>query len=406
MSFSNRIRLPIEIIQPQFPIDKTVYRKADGTRKTISVVISKTYQGFTDFMPEQWHQRLCIALGHDSVTIEGDKYLGGVSQDGEYTIEWNTVFKDYPTAKAKFVVQVTPFDATNSNCMTCEQATQLSLVDDEFPSALLENTTYTINVATNDEICCYPALFEITSYNTTYLSSASIDQSGVVTVHTKTGLHDANSINLVTYRVTCPNGGFDEANVVGDIDGTLAAVCLAPKSLTMFTLGTTNASVRFVQPSTLPDHYHLIVYKTATPGIIENAHDVATNPPPGSFQAGGFSGLDPGTNYTICVRSQCDATNNDATASNYICIGFTTSPQTQLCGQYGLFFDDAFGPGPGAGGHINVSYVDCNGVTQTVYVPNHVSVAVCAMQTSPGSPTYISAFGNPNFHFNYEGQNC
>lgn len=403
MAFQNRIRLPFKITRPQFPEERNVFTKADGTRETLSVVVSKTYEGETDWIPERWHERLVIALAHDNVSIEGEKYFGQVSKEGDYTIAWPQAPMDYPTAKAKFIVAVTPFDGTNSNCMSCEQAAQLELNDDTFENPLSENTTYEIQVEENDKICCYPAVFSITSFDTEFFDTCTIDQTGKVTLHTKSGLPDTNSVIACTYRVTCPNGSFDEADVICDIDGTLAAVCLAPKALSLFSKSTTVINVRFTQPNPLPDHFHFRVVKSSAPGVEVDSGDVATVLPAGGFNVFSGNPLEPGTEYILCVRSQCDATNDDATASAYVCITISTNPQTQLCGQYSLSYDNPSDVGPGMGGHLNVSYVDCNGNNQVKYVPNHVTVPICAMQTGPNAPTYISAFGNPSFHYTYDG---
>jgi len=133
----------------------------------------------TDWFPEQWHQQLKVALAHDEIRIEGERYLGDISQEGDYQIEWQDSPLRYPTAKAGVKVQVTPFDATNSNCVSCIDALQLSVADDElqglYGEPLQEDEDYAIDAAENDEICCYPAVFSLVSFNTDYLDAASID---------------------------------------------------------------------------------------------------------------------------------------------------------------------------------------------------------------------------------------
>lgn len=393
MTFVNRIRLPFKLTRPQFPEERTVYRKADGTTKTLSAVIKKTYEGETDYWPEKWHERFAIALGHDNVNIEGDKYLGGVSRDGDYAINWQP-FLDYPTAKAKFSVNVTPFDATNSNCMTCEEANQLNLADDIFPEPLNENTEYTIEAAANDEICCYPAVFSITTFNAAYLSSAAIDQTGQITLHTKTGLVTANGINLVTYRVTCPNGAFDEANVKADITGTVSG-CLAPTDLIISNVTSGTAQADWVAPAIAPDHYHWQLYAASDPGTLLQSGDTATTEVD-------LSGLIAGTEYIFYVRSQCDATNDDATASNYVNADFTTSTASSTCGSYRFIYHD---PTVDPGTIEIITYLDCNGIYQTLYVPNLQTRSACLLQTGPLDPAYMNIPDLINTEIEYEG-NC
>src|SRR5688572_11990655 len=115
MAFKNRVRLPIKLHKPQFPEETEEYRKANGVTVVLSVVIRKVYEGQTDSLPEKLHERLKIALRHDSVIIEGDKYVGAITQEGSYDIEWID-FLSKPIAQAKFKANVTPFNASNSNC--------------------------------------------------------------------------------------------------------------------------------------------------------------------------------------------------------------------------------------------------------------------------------------------------
>src|SRR5687768_3265995 len=88
MAFRNRVRLPIKLHKPQFVEESDKYRKANGASVVLSVVIRKIYEGQTDSLPEKLHERLKIALRHDTVIIEGDKYAGAIVQDGSYDIEW------------------------------------------------------------------------------------------------------------------------------------------------------------------------------------------------------------------------------------------------------------------------------------------------------------------------------
>jgi hypothetical protein len=394
MAFSNRIRLPFKITRPQFPEDKTVFRNAAGETKTLSVVVRKTYEGETDYLPEKLHQRLTIALAHDNITIEGDKYLGGVSKEGDYTINWQT-FLDYPTAKASFTVDVTPFDNTNSNCMTCDMATQLAVVDDDFPATLEENTEYSMDVATNDSICCWPAVFSLTTYNTDFLASASIDQMGNLTVKTKNGGYpSATGIKIATYRVTCPNGSFDEADVYAVLDGDEPA-CQQPSGILFSDITSNQALVTFTAAPGPPNHYLWRLYKASAPGVlVQQGTSAAT-----TFL---LTGLDPSVEYIIYIRSQCDATNDDATASNFIQRNFTTANATSLCGAYLIRYDD-FSAIPTF--LIFINYLDCNGANQVLLVTNHQPKSICAAQTGPGSPVSISSSAPSKTSISYEG-NC
>lgn len=406
MSFFNRVRVPLQVYRPQFPEKKTVFTKADGTIKTLSVQVQKKYDGETDYLPEQWHEKIAIALAHDIVNIEGDKYLGQVSKDGDYQITWPTAPPDYPLAKAAFAVFCTPFDGANSNCMTCEQALQLNLVDDMFngnepmPTPLDENTDYTLQVLTNDEICCYPFVVSLTSFNTAYLTSASIDANGLLHIHTGIDLPPVANANLATYRVTCSSGAYDEADVFANINGTAVDTCLPPTNVTIDTITTTTAVIHWTPSASTPNHYYIQIY-LATGGPMIT--DFYTN----NVDHINLFGLTAGTNYKAYVRAQCAGpiTNqDDATASTWVIVPFSTAPESAagLCGSYSFIYSNPGAPPASMGGHINVTYTDCNGALQTVYVPNGIANSRCVMQTSPGNPTNINSGGNPFFHYTYE----
>lgn len=381
MPFTNRIRLPFEITKPQFPEEKSVYRKANGEIKTLSVVVRKTYEGATDYFPERWHERLKMALAHDNVTIEGEKYLGGVTQEGDYNIEW-VDFLGYPTAPAKFKIQVTPFEAINSNCQTCDTALQLSLVDDYFndmygdPIPLQEGDSYTIDAKDNDSIRCYPAVFSITTYNSTFLTAASIDQDGIISITIGTGLQAQNGVALVTYRVTCPDGSYDEAVVYGDIDGSIVT-CLAPTNISG-NADSDSIPLIWDAPSPAPGvGYNWQIENNAFPGVIVDSGFTATT-------GVTINGLLPNTHYVFSVQGDCGASQ-----SPYVIAGFTTAPPpaSGACGVYDVNWSD----GTGINSHSsNITYLNCNSDYITIVVFNEVGRPVCALQNSPGDPISIT----------------
>lgn len=335
MPFSNRIRLSFELKRPQFPEEKNSFRKANGVTQTLSVVIRKVYEGNTDFWPEIWHQRFKIALAHDNVSVEGDRYLGAISQDGDYTINWPD-FLDYPTGPAEFKAEVTPFDATNSNCQTCEEATQLTLVDDD-AGTLDEDTDYDINAADNDTICCYPAVFSLTSFNSDYLDSATIDpDTGVISAHTGTGLTEANGVVIATYRVTCPNGGYDEADVYADIAGTVPG-CLAPTNLEVTDVSTNELTYEWDAPGVGLFSYYWEIYIGSGPigspvqtGTLTMTSDETVT----------VFGLDPATEYYFQIRQDCGATD-----SNFVSVVTETAVESANCGSYTVTYDTGGTPG-------------------------------------------------------------
>lgn len=390
MAFRNRIRLPLQLHSAQFPEERQVFRKANGETKTMSVIVRKTYELETDYMPEKWHQRLKIALAHDIIVLEGEKYLGGISQDGDYNIEWPDGVLHYPTAKGGVKVQVTPFDASNANCQTCEEAAQLDLQDDEatglYGEALEEDQDYTVDVAGNDSICCYPAVFSLVSFNSDYLTSASIDPAtGELSIHTGTDLVSANGITLATYRVTCPNGSYDEAVVTGDIEGSIEG-CLAPESLTLD--GSAFDQIEATWVEAVPGStYYWEIYEGSSP--------VGSPLQSGSITNNNITvvGLDSNTQYYFQVRTTCAESN-----SNFIGDSVFTSTETpeEQCGSYEVCYARPFYTG-----FINVGYINCDGDPDTSSIPNNSCRIICMLQSSPGNP--LSFTGGAFVTINYLG---
>lgn len=376
MPFNNRIRLPFKLARAQFPEVRNAFTKANGEVKVLSVTVSKTYQGETDWLPEKWHQRLRLAMAHDRIIYEGENYIGEIAGDGDYAIEWQEDL-NYPTAKAAFQVRVTPFDATNSNCSTLVELSQVSLEDDTFPAPLDEGGSYNLNLATNDSICCYPALFELVSYNSDYLTAATVDPAtGVLSVTLGTGLVEANGLLLATYRVTCPNGGYDEANVFADINGTVEG-CLAPLGVAMGSAAPNELFFTWVVPTPAPANgYDWDIRKASAPGVIVQSDTAQVD------SEILVTGLEPNTTYIFNVRSNCGDS-----FSNYITMTGSTTPYTTSCGSYQIGYNNGSGiPSQSA----NIAVRECDGVVRNHLVYNMQTKIVCADQTAPGTPVQIT----------------
>lgn len=375
MPFKNRIRLPFYITRPQFPREANVFRRADGSTATLSAIIRKVFEGETDNLPKEIHERLIIALSHDEVTIEGKYYLGGVSLEGDYDIDWNK-FLDYPLAKASFKVQVTPFNYSNDNCQTCEEAAQLSLDDDTFPSTLDEGQTYDLNVFANDGICCSPVTASIVTFDSLYIASASIDAaSGIVTITMQATIPIADNVNLLTYRVTCPNGSYDEADVYGGTNGSIPA-CNTPFNLIIQGVTETTATIAWDQPSgALSYNWQLYLASDLFNPIQTGTANTADN-------NAVLTGLTSGTDYVFYVQSVCFGGGTSAFAN----IPFTTDgSSTGNCGQY-LICNTTFGIGAAA-----FTYIDCTGQYADTFIPHSDCRLICALENSPGDPVDIFA---------------
>lgn len=387
MAFRNRVRLPIKLHKPQFVEEADTYRRANGVTDVLFVVIRKVYEGLTDSLPEKIHERLKIALRHDSVTIEGDKYIGLITQEGSYDIEWSD-FLSRPIAQAKFKANVTPFNASNSNCGTCEEYSQVVAEDDNMGDTP-ENGNYDIDVLANDSICCNPVTISIVTFNTSFLNSATVNPDNTITVSVKNNVPSANSVILATYRVECDNGMFDEANIIANIQGTNPdPVCLAPTDVIETALNSdTSASFSWTAPSPVPDcGYHWEVRNIAAvvlaSGDTSDAFVTATGLPSNADFLRFF------------VRSNCC----DDFASNYagpVIFNLPPPSDTESCGEYELESTVFFLP-------VSVTYTDCSGNQQTIFVPPVTTRYICALQYSAGNPVEITP-SNSNINITYIG---
>jgi len=379
--FHNRSRLPFYITRPQFPEERNVFRLADGRTKVQSVIIRKVWDGETDWLPQDIHERLKIALAHDTVVIEGYRYVSGVGvvAEAEYNIEWPTNMLDYPLGKAAFKVEITPYDVTNDNCQSCEEATQLSLEDDTITGvydSIEEGSTTEYNVFANDSICCSPVTAEIVSVNSLYVESATIDaSSGIVEIILHDTTPSGTNVNLLTYRVTCPNGSYDDADVFANISGSEEA-CLPPGTLDAGPLGTNSAAPNWYHlPSPLPVSYN---YQLFLSSDLFNPID-SGNTDQTSVE---YDSLTPGTCYTFYVQSVCEG----GGTSEFVSFEFCTEGESEGCGLYDIMYNDRSGDP----GHFTfIEYTNCAGDFATLKMHNLTTRTICALETSPGNPVHV-----------------
>lgn len=381
MPFRNRARIPFYVTRPQFPEERTTLRLANGRTKVQSVIVRKVFDGETDWLPAELHERLKIALAHDNVTIEGYRYLTGVGvvAEAEYSIEWPLNMLDYPLSKAAFKVEVTPYDVTNDNCQSCEEATQLALEDDTITGpydSLDEGSTTEYNVFANDSICCKPITAEIVTLNSLYVDSATIDStSGIVEIILHATTPSGTNVNLLTYRVTCPNGSYDDADVFANVSGS-EETCLAPGTLDAGTISATGATPNwFDLPDPLPESYNYQLYLSSdlfTPIDSGNTDQTSVN----------YTDLEPGTCYTFFVQSVCEG----GGLSEFISIEFCTAEAETSCGAYHISYNDGSG---NRGPFTTVTYTNCSGNEVDIIVFNMSFRAICALETEPGEPVQI-----------------
>jgi hypothetical protein len=112
----NRVRLPLYLTEPQYSQEQEVYTLKSGYRRHLSAEIGKTYNLKTDFLPDELHQKLVIALSHDEVHIDGIL----LTKSEAYNIDWGNTETingvKYAMASAGMVENVT---TRNDNCDVC-----------------------------------------------------------------------------------------------------------------------------------------------------------------------------------------------------------------------------------------------------------------------------------------------
>ena len=389
--FLNRVRLPIYFSKPQFPIERNVFKKADGSRKVLSAVISNTYEGKTDLLPKEWHQKLAIALNHDVVNIESDRLLTEVVMDSEYEIDWQE-FLDYPIAQAGFKVQVTPFYATNSNCQTCDEITQLELVDDTTADVFAEGTTdeFPFSVLLNDNICCYPFEISISSFNTTYFSSVTVNAAGIVTFTVLPSVPTISNVLLATYRVTCPNGAYDEANIYVGISGT-STECVGPGEIDVSldpTDGTVADMVWDDDNTTRACGWDWVLYASDDIYTVLQSGNTA-------FRLVNLTGLTPGTDYVFTVQGDCCA--GDLSTISMVEFTPVTVPEN-LCGNFLVTYIPI-----GADYFANISYMDCNGAVQNFTTVSVYQAEICMLINDGSTVPVFFAADRPEVTIEYLG---
>lgn len=85
----NKVRLPIRLFSAQFPQEDNVYITRSGERKVLYAKVNKEWMFETDYLPEELHQKIIIALSHDEVYINGER----VQKSDKYELDWDSVLK-------------------------------------------------------------------------------------------------------------------------------------------------------------------------------------------------------------------------------------------------------------------------------------------------------------------------
>ena len=109
----NKVRLPLRIFNAQYPQEDEVYITREGKRKVMFAKVDKEWDLETDYLPEEWHEKIIIALSHDTVYIDDER----IQRTEPYQLDWDSVLEtdcvDAVKGRAKVQQNKT---VRNSNC--------------------------------------------------------------------------------------------------------------------------------------------------------------------------------------------------------------------------------------------------------------------------------------------------
>lgn len=374
-------------------MERSIFRLADGSSKVQSIVIRNTYEGKTDQLPEDWHRKLVIALAHDTVTIENERLMNNVVLDGDYQIEWQD-FMQYPLAQANLKVQVTPFDATNSNCQTCEELSQVTLVEDTTTDIWVEGTTneFPDVLTDNDSICCYPFTITLVTFNTLYFTSVTIDANGVLTATVIDPAPIISDVWIATYRVTCATGQYDEADVYGNITGSDVSFCypVVPDSLVYTAVNSTSALISWDPYAPPPPAWNWELFETSDLGTVIQSGSVSF---PDLEQL--LTGLTAGISYTFSIVSECGAYDTSTPDT----IEFTiTSFAAETCGEFTVTYLPDVDAAP-----QSISYMDCAGEIQNQTFNVATETNICMLIIADAEEPLYFVASSADISINYVG---
>lgn len=112
--FGNEVALPIHLSKPQFKQTDKIYETRNGEQIVLYATINKEYSGETDYIPEEWHERIVTALSCDEVYINGER----VTKSDSYEIDQdNCTYSECGIRLTRAIFKVkTDVTQRNSNC--------------------------------------------------------------------------------------------------------------------------------------------------------------------------------------------------------------------------------------------------------------------------------------------------
>lgn len=110
------VRLQINLKNTQFPQESKVYKMLNGKRKVLYSTIDKEQELETEYLPEDWHEKMIIALSCDSIIIDDIE----VDKSDKYDIDTENIDYDECNNKLFKASSKIQYNMTlrNSNCQS------------------------------------------------------------------------------------------------------------------------------------------------------------------------------------------------------------------------------------------------------------------------------------------------
>ncbi len=108
----NSVRIPCILFKPAYEENKTSYTDSNGKDRILFTDVRKKYTFQTDYLPEEWHDKIKVALSHDLLFIDGVEYV----ERGTYKIleeSYNLGCEDGYMGETEVAVN---FVERNTNC--------------------------------------------------------------------------------------------------------------------------------------------------------------------------------------------------------------------------------------------------------------------------------------------------
>jgi len=319
--FYNKVRLPFYLHRPQYSVQEEIYTKSNGIRHVAKSIISEEWEGVVDWVNQDTHKKLNIALRHDVVYLQNLNYNFYFRLTGGYDIEWATVPK-VKIGNAKFKGVNEDFYEMNNRCGQCMEGGQYLVANDDLPNDYFtDGAEFTINVAANDSICCDNPIFDLVYVDYSIIQWAGLSNDGIFSGVLFNPVPTGQKL-VARYKVTC-NGKSDEADVYLNLQGTGSSEseCLPPANLTATPINqqatTVDMKITWTAPTPPPLFGYtgrLEIKVSGLWGFVQNFGTTNT------FFI--FQNLNLNSEYRIIMTAHCSEYNNSET----VLFEFSTPP--------------------------------------------------------------------------------